>query len=93
MNDPDFIPWLLAAPTPSIRYLTLRACSPGRRTTSTSGPRGGRWPRPGRSRRSWPGLGMKKLFSGSQSDCDAGVLLRSSLMVKRHRSIGVHGLV
>ena len=24
MNDPDFIPWLLAARTPSIRYLTLR---------------------------------------------------------------------
>ena len=24
MNDPDFVPWLLAARTPSIRYLTLR---------------------------------------------------------------------
>ena len=24
MNDPGFIPWLLAASTPSIRYMTLR---------------------------------------------------------------------
>jgi hypothetical protein len=39
------------------------------------------------------GPGMKKLSAGSQSDCDAGVLLRSSLTVKRHRNVGVDGLI
>ena len=66
MHDSASIPWLLAARTPSIRYLTLRRLLGRPEDDADVRARGGRWPRPARSRRSGPGRPTRQLGERAQ---------------------------